>query len=145
MGSAIKSQSLKESGTCLPLTNYIFTFRHLEERLSRSWLLPELFFFVSFLLTQTRQFRILFLVMEVLCLSKALYLRGKARQLAVLNFNNSPKTHLVALKCGSAREFVISVILNSISKPQPTCVPCFNWWTLRERTAPRKPAGHMAA
>ena len=49
--------------------------------------------------------------MKVLYLSKALYLRGKA----VLNFNNSPITHLVALKCGSARKLVISVILNSVS------------------------------
>ena len=38
----------KESGPYLPLTNCILTFRHLEERLSRSGLLPELFFFVSF-------------------------------------------------------------------------------------------------
>ena len=70
----------------------------------------------------------------------------------MLNFNNSPITHLVALKYGSARELVISVILNSVSKPQPTYVPCFNWWTWRERTALYKhspalykPAGHMAA
>ena len=68
--SAIKSHSLKESGLYLPLSNYILTFCHLQiiygwlvrgqsyfmrdhlritERLSRSWLLPELcFFFVSF-------------------------------------------------------------------------------------------------
>ena len=87
-GAAIKSQSLKKSRPYLLLTNCIFTFCHLEERLSNSWLLPELFFFVSFfylikkillliLLIQTRQFRVLFVVVEVLYLSKALYLRGK--------------------------------------------------------------------
>ena len=63
-------------------------------------------------------------VVEVLYLSKAVYLRGKACQLAVLNFNNSPITHLEALICGSARELVIPVILNSVGKPQLTCVPC---------------------
>ena len=52
--------------------------------------------------------------MEVLYLSKTLYLRGKARQLAVLNFKNSLKTHLLALKCGSARELMISEKLNSV-------------------------------
>ena len=77
------------------------------------------------LLTQTRQFRGFFV--EILYLSKALFLMEKAGQLTVLNFNNSPITHLVALKCGSDGELVISVILNSVGKPQPTCVPCFNW------------------
>ena len=43
-----------------------------------------------------------FFVVEVLYLLKTLYLRGKACQLAVLTFNNSPITCLVALKCGSA-------------------------------------------
>ena len=52
-------------------------------------------------------------------MSKTLYLRGKACQLAVLTFNNSPITHLVALKCGSVRELVISVTLNSVGKPRP--------------------------
>ena len=51
---------------------------------------------------------------EILYLSKTLYLRGKADQLAVLIFNNSPITRLVALKCGSARELVIYVTLNSV-------------------------------
>ena len=86
-----------------------------------------------------------FFVVEVLYSSKALYLRGKACHLPVLNFNNSPITYLVVLKCGSARELVISVTSNSVGKPQPTGVPYFNWWTWRERTAPSKPAGHMAA
>ena len=61
--------------------------------------------------------------MEVLYLSKNLYLRGKATLLAVLNFNDSCRTHVVALKCDSVRELVISVILNSVGKPQPMCVP----------------------
>ena len=55
-----------------------------------------------------------FFVVEELYLSKTLYLRGKAIQLAVLTFNNSPITRLVALKCGSAQELVISVTPNSI-------------------------------
>ena len=38
--------------------------------------------------------------MEELCLLKTLYLRGKASQLAFWTFNNSPRTRLVALKCG---------------------------------------------
>ena len=41
------------------------------------------------LLTKTRQFRVLFFV-EELHLSKTLYLKGKASQLAVLTFNNFP-------------------------------------------------------
>ena len=68
-----------------------------------------------------------FFVVEVLYLAKTLYLRGKASQLAVLTFNNSPITHLVVLKCGLARELVTSVTLNSIGKPQPTSVPCVDW------------------
>ena len=76
--------------------------------------------------------------MEVLYLSKTLYFRGKVCQLAVLTFNNSPINHLVALKCSSVWELVISVILNSVGKPQPTCGPCFNRWTWQS-------AGHMAA
>ena len=55
-----------------------------------------------------------YFLVEELCLSKTLYLRRKANQLAVLTFNNSPRTHLVALKCGSAWELVISVTLNSV-------------------------------
>ena len=55
-----------------------------------------------------------FFVAEELYLSKTLYLKGKASQLAVLTFNNSPITRLVALKCDSARELVISVTLNSV-------------------------------
>ena len=55
-----------------------------------------------------------YFLVEELCLSKTLYLKGKAIQLAVLTFNNSPRTGLVALKCGSAWELVISVTLNSI-------------------------------
>ena len=61
--------------------------------------------------------------MGVLYLSKALYLRGKASQSAVLNFNNSPRTHLVASKCGSARELVISVILNGLANQSPHVCP----------------------
>ena len=60
--------------------------------------------------------------MEVLYLSKTLFLRGKASQLAVLTFDNSPITHLVALKCGSARELVISVTLKmSVNHSQRLC------------------------
>ena len=62
------------------------------------------------LLTQTRQFRVLFYC-EELCLSK---IGGGASQLAMLTFNNSPITRLVGLKCGSARELVVSVTLNSV-------------------------------
>ena len=61
------------------------------------------------LVTQTRQFKFLFL------LWKTLYLRGEANQLAVLTFNNSPITCLVALKCGSAWELVISVTLTALT------------------------------
>ena len=42
------------------------------------------------------------------------YLRGKTIQLAAFTFNNSPITRLVALKCGSARELVISETLNNV-------------------------------
>ena len=71
-------------------------------------------FFLVFL-TQTPQFRVLFfVVVEELYLSKTSYLRGKASQLAVLTFNNSPITRLVVLKYGSARELVISVTLNGV-------------------------------
>ena len=67
------------------------------------------------LLTQPRQFRVLFFfIVEELYLSKTLYLRGKAGQLAVLTLNNSPITHLVALRYGFTWELVISVTLNSI-------------------------------
>ena len=68
-------------------------------------------------------------LVEELCLPKTLHLKGKASQLAVLTFNNSPRTRLVALKCGSTWELVISVTLNSVGKPQPTSVPAINWWT----------------
>ena len=68
------------------------------------------------LLTQTRQLRVLFFIMEELYLSKTLYLRGKACQLAVLTINTLPITRPVALKCGFAWELVISVTLNSIRK-----------------------------
>ena len=56
----------------------------------------------------------LFFVKEELYLLKTLYLRGKASQLAVLTLNNSPTTHLVALKCNSAWELVVSVTFNNI-------------------------------
>ena len=55
-----------------------------------------------------------YFLVEKLCLSKTLYLRVKACQLPVLTFNNSPRTRLVALKCGSAWELVISLTLNSV-------------------------------
>ena len=55
-----------------------------------------------------------YFLVEELCLSRTQHLRGKASQLAVLTFNDSPRTRLVALKCGSAGELVISVILNSV-------------------------------
>ena len=121
-----------------------------------NWIAFFLCFFLLFhkriwlfiLLTPTRQFRVLFFfffIAEALYFSKTLYLRGKASQLAVLTFSNSPIIHLMSLKCGSARELVISVTLNSVGKTQPTSLPCVNWWTWWERTAPCKPAGHMAA
>ena len=62
------------------------------------------------LLAQTESF----FVVEEWYLLKTLYLMGKASQLAVLTFNNSPLTRLVALKCCSARELVISETLNSV-------------------------------
>ena len=55
-----------------------------------------------------------FLYFEGLYLSKTLFLRGEASQLAVLTLINSPRTRLVALKYGSAWELVISVTLNSV-------------------------------
>ena len=55
-----------------------------------------------------------YFLVEELCLSKTLYLRGKADQLAVLTFNNTPRTRLVALKYGSDWKLVISVTLNSV-------------------------------
>ena len=57
-----------------------------------------------------------FFVVEELYLSKTLYLWGKGSQLAVLTFDNSPITCLVALKCVCARELVISVTLNSVQQ-----------------------------
>ena len=125
------------------LKNCIFTFRHLKENFLAPDFYLNCFFFVSLsysikeycyfsLVDPNTAVQCLPFVVEVLYLSKALYLRGKASQLAVLNFNKSLITHLVALKCGSARELVISVILNSVGQPQPTYVPCFNWWTWRE-------------
>ena len=42
---------------------------------------------------------------EELCLSKTLYLTGKAGQLAMLTFNYSPITFLVALKSGPRRNW----------------------------------------
>ena len=53
-------------------------------------------------------------MVEELYLSKTWYLKEKASQLAVLTFNSSPIARLVALKCGSARELVISVTLNGV-------------------------------
>ena len=64
-----------------------------------------------------------FFDVEELYLSKTLYLRGKASHLAVLTFNNSPITRLVALKCGFVRELVISVTLNIVR--QATANVCF--------------------
>ena len=89
--------------------------------LTFTWIVFSLCFFLLFnkrilfliLLIQTRQFRVLFYC-EELYLSKILYLRGKAGQLTVLTFYNSPITRLAALECGSARELVISVTLNSV-------------------------------
>ena len=154
--SNIKSKSPKESGTCLLQSNYIITFHHLQisnkdlvrdknilmEALPRY---RKTFLFLTFPWIVFSFFLLLALfVVEALYLSENLYLRGKACQLAVLNFNNSPISHTVALKCGSAKELVISVTLNSVGKPQPMSVPCFNWWTWQERTALCKPTGHMA-
>ena len=52
----------------------------------------------------------LFFYCEELYLSKTLYMMGKPSQLAVLTFNNSPRTRLIALKYGSVWELGISVI-----------------------------------
>ena len=76
------------------------------------------FFCLCFFLLFNKRILLLILLtqtlVEELGLLKTLYLRGKADQLAVLTFNNSPRTRLVALKYGSARELVISVTLNSV-------------------------------
>ena len=72
---------------------------------------------------------------------EGLVFEGKASQLAVLNSINSPRTYQVALKGGSAREQVIFVILNSVGKPQPMCVPCFDWWIWRNEQQPANPRG----
>ena len=55
-----------------------------------------------------------YFLVEELCLSKTLDLRGKAGQLAVLTYNNSPRARLVALKCDSTWVLVISVTLISV-------------------------------
>ena len=119
----------------------------LKRKFSRSWFLPESFN-VSFFLFNKRI--MLFqscwpkhgssessFVVEVLYMAKALYLRGKACQLAVLNFNNSPITHLVALKCGSARELVIST--NHSPRVCPALTRGFGG------NEPSKPMGHISA
>ena len=111
-----------------------------------------LYFFLLFnkrillliLLTQTQQFRVLFVV-EELYLSKTLYLRGKASQLAMLTFNYPSITRLVALKCGPLGSWWNLWHEIAFGRPQPTSVLCINWWTWREWTAPCKSAGHMAA
>ena len=100
--------------------------------LTFAWIVFFLCFFHLFtkrillliLLTQTQQFGdgFFFLFVEQLYLSKTLYLRGKANQLAELTFNNSPINRLVALKCGSARDLMISVTL--ISVQQTTANAC---------------------
>ena len=82
------------------------------ERLSRSWLLLELFFCLCFfllfnkrtllliLLTQTRQFRVLFLLWKNYTCRRPCIWGGKLCWLLIM----SPITRLVALKCGSALE-----------------------------------------
>ena len=156
MSAAIKSQSLKENGPYLPLTNCILTFRHLEERLSRTELLSELFFFLSLPLSFIQEKNIVInlvdpntAVQSPFRCGSIVFVEGpvfgrKACQLAVMNFNNSHRNHLVASKCGSSKELVISAILNSVGKTQSTHLLCFNWWTWREQTVPCKPTGHMA-
>ena len=86
-----------------------------------------------------------FFVVEVLYLSKTLYLRGKALQLVVLNFNNSPRTHLVALKCGSARKLVISVTLNSVWQTIAHVWALLKLVDLAGTNGTLQAAGHMAA
>ena len=95
-----------------------------KERVSRSWILPELLFLCFFLLFNKRILLLIlltqngssefFFAVEELYFSRTLYLMEKASQLTGLTFNNSPITRLVALKCGSARQLVISVTLNSV-------------------------------
>ena len=68
------------------------------------------------LLTQTQQFRVPFLLRKhCICWRPRIWWGKLASQLCWLN--NSPITHLVALKCGSARKLVICVTLNSVGKP----------------------------
>ena len=103
-----------------------------KRKLSRSWLLAELFlvsFFCSMkencyfnLVDPTRRFRVFFCCRSIVFV-EGLVFEGESYQLAVLNFNNSPITHLVALKCGSTRELVISVILNSVGNHNPRACP----------------------
>ena len=132
-GSAIKFQSLKESGLYLPLTNCIFSFRHLEDFLAPGFYLNSFcfLFFVFCFFNLIKEYCYdscwpkhgsseTFFCGSIVFVEDLVF-EGKATKLAVLNFNSSLITHQVALKYASAREF----------------------W--RERTVPRKPAGHMAA
>ena len=104
-------------------------FRGGSSRIQKDFLAPDLYlncfvFFVSFFYTikdivinpvnSNTAVQSPYFLVEELCLSKTLYLRGKTCKLAVLTFNNSPRTRLVALKCGSVLELVISVTLNNI-------------------------------
>ena len=95
------------------------------------------------LLTQTRQFRFLFFFFFLLwknCIHRRPCIWGGKLPVPVLIFNSSRITRLVSLKCGSARALVMSVTLNSVQQTTPNV--CGGRW--RERTAPSKPAGHMA-
>ena len=120
-----KFHSILSKGTYnLSIFNFILLYSYWNDKLE-IWTFTGIVFCLRFfilfnkiillliLLTQTRQFIALFYWKE-LYLSKTLYLRGKAGQLVVLTFHNSPRTQLVALKCGSAWEMLISVTLNSV-------------------------------
>ena len=104
--------------------------------LTFTWIVFCLCFFLLFnkrillstLLSQTWQFRVLFLLWRIVFVEDLIFERGKACQLAVLTFNNSPTISLVDLKCGSARELVISVTLNSVRQTTANV-----WWTWWER------------
>ena len=130
-----KSEGRQTVSTAYELYSRLLSFRiKTFSLLAFTWIV--FFFFLLFnqrillliLLTQTRQFRVLFCCGSIV-FGECLAFEGKSLPVAVLTFNNSSITRLVALKCGSARELVIYVILISVGKPQPTWVPCFNGWT----------------
>ena len=96
------------------------------------------------LLTQKRQFRVLFFIVEELYLSNTLYLMGKASHLLEFTSNNFNYNSPSGFKMWFRSSWWYLWHKIAFGRPQPTSVPCVNWWTWWERTAPSKPAGHMA-